>query len=98
MTAAPVPSLHFYTNDIDDFIRVIDERGIHPTETDVVSRMMSDLIAENDKLRQELREAQTYRDNADAEELNDLRADLDHARERIYRLEIELHDARRDKK
>lgn len=95
---APLPSLAFYANDIDDFIRVVDERGIHPTEVqDVVQRLRA-LIGENDQLRQELREAQTYRDNAAAEELADLRLDLDNAQTRIYDLEIQLHDLRRVKK
>ena len=94
----PMPSLHFYANDIDDFIRAIEDRGIHASEADVVARMMSALIVENDSLRQELREAQTYRDNSEAEELADLRLDLDTAQTRIYDLEIQLHDLRRVKK
>ena len=94
----PMPSLHFYANDIDDFIRAIEDRGIHASEADVVAKMLSALIVENDSLRQELREAQTYRDNYEAEELADLRLDLDTAQTRIYDLEIQLHDQRRVKK
>lgn len=92
---APMPSLHFYANDIDDLIRAIEDRGIHATETDVVLRMLTDLVSENDALRQELREVQTYRDNAEAEELRDLRDKLVQAKDRIADLEIRLHDARR---
>jgi len=95
---APMPSLHFYANDIEDFIRVIGDRGIHATETDVVERTLSDLLRENDALRQELREVQTYRANGEAEELRDLRDELDLAKDRIADLEIRLHDARRAKK
>ena len=94
----PMPSLHFYANDIDDFIRAIEDRGIHASEADVVARMMSALIVENDSLRQELREAQTYRDNSEAEELSDLREDLAQARRKIDRLSIQLHYQRRAKK
>ena len=92
---APLPSLHFYANDIDDFMRAIADRGIDATETDVVLRMLGDLSRENDALRQELREVQTYRDNAEAEELRDLREELVQAKDRIADLEIRLHDARR---
>lgn len=92
---APIPSLHFYANDIDDFMRAIADRGIHATEVDVVLRMLGDLSRENDALRQELREVQTYRDNAEAEELRDLRDELMQAKDRIADLEIRLHDARR---
>lgn len=92
---APIPSLHFYANDIDDFIRAISDRGIHDTETDVVLRMLTDLSHENDALRQEVRELQTYRDNAEAEELRDMRDELTAAKDRIADLEIRLHDARR---
>lgn len=92
---APLPSLHFYANDIDDFVRAIADRGIDATETDVVLRMLTDLASENDALRQELREVQTYRDNAEAEELRDLHDELMQAKDRIADLEIRLHDARR---
>lgn len=47
---APMPSLHFYTNDIDDLIRAIEDRGVHPTETDVIVRAMKDLLAEAEEL------------------------------------------------
>lgn len=95
---APIPSLHFYTNDIDDLIRAIGDRGIHATETDVILRALRDLSAENDGLRQELREVQTYRANGEAEELRDLRTELMQAKDRIADLEIRLHDARRIKR
>lgn len=93
--SAPSPSLHFYANDVDDFARAIAERGVHPTEVDVVLRMLTDLMRANDALRQELREAQTYRANSEAEELADLRRELTEAKDRIGVLEIRLHDARR---
>lgn len=92
---APMPSLHFYANDIDDLIRAVQERGVHPTETDVIVRAMKDLLAEAETARREAREAQTYRANGEAEELADLRVDLARAKDRIADLEIRLHDARR---
>jgi len=92
---APMPSLHFYANDIDDLIRAVEERGVHPTETDVIVRAMKDLLAEAATAQREAREAQTYRANGEAEELADLRVDLARAKDRIADLEIRLHDARR---
>ena len=92
---APMPSLHFYANDIDDLIRAVEERGVHPTETDVIVRAMKDLLAEAATARREAREAQTYRANGEAEKLADLRDDLARAKDRIADLEIRLHDARR---
>lgn len=91
----PRPTLHFYANDIDDFIRVIKDRGVCADETDIVVYTLQDLVDENTALRQELREVQTYRDNAEAEELRDLREELVQAKDRIADLEIRLHDARR---
>lgn len=96
--AVPMPSLNFYANDIGDFIRAISERGIHPTETEIVARMLQDMATENDTLRDEARAAQTFRDNSDAEELADLQIDLATAQARITDLEIQLHDLKRKKK
>lgn len=92
---APMPSLHFYASDVDALIATAEDRGIHPDETGVVMRVMRAMMAENDRLRQELHEAQTYRANAEAEELTDLRSDLARAMDRIADLEIRLFDARR---
>lgn len=92
---APMPSLHFYANDIDDLIRAIEDRGVHPTETDVIVRAMKNLLAEAATAQCEAREAQTYRANGKAEELADLRVDLARAKDRIADLETRLHDARR---
>lgn len=95
---APMPPLSYYANDIDEFICAIKARGVHASEVMDVASMLCAVIEENDQLRQELREAQTYRDNAAGEELADLRVDLDNAQTRIYDLEIQLHDLRRAKK
>jgi len=95
---APMPSLRFYANDVDDFIRVVAERGVHQTEADAVVRMLTTLRDANDALQREVREATTYRYNAEAEELSDLRAELTQAKDRIAALEIRLHDERRKKK
>lgn len=92
---APMPSLQFYANDIDDLICAIEDRGIHPTEVGVVIRMLRNMVTDNDALRREAREAQTYRANGEAEELADLRDELARAKDRIADLEIRLHDARR---
>ena len=92
---APMPSLRFYANDITDFICAIEDRGIHPTETDVVVRVLRDLVTDAEGARREAREAQTYRTNGEAEELADLRDELARAKDRIADLEIRLHDARR---
>jgi hypothetical protein len=92
---APMPSLHFYANDIDDLIRAVEERGVHPTETDVIVRAMKDQLAETATAQREAREARTYRVNGEAEELVDLRDELARAKDRIADLEIRLHDARR---
>lgn len=95
---APLPSLRFYANDVDDFIRVVAERGVHPTEVDAVVRMLTTLRDETETAQREAREAQTYRTNSDAEELSDLRIELQQAKDRIAALEIRLHDERRKHK
>lgn len=95
---APMPPLSYYANDIDDFICAIKARGVHASEVMDVVSMLYAVIEENDSLRNELREAQTYRDNAEAEELADLRLDLQNAERLIEDLEIELHDLKRIKK
>jgi len=92
---APMPSLQFYANDIGDFICAIEDRGIHPTEVGVVIRMLRNMVTDNDALRREARDAQTYRANGEAEELADLRDELARAKDRIADLQIRLHDARR---
>ena len=92
---APMPSLHFYARDIDDLICAIKDRGVHPTEVDVVTRALRDLADDAETARRETREAQTYRANGEAEELADLRLELARAKDRIADLEIRLHDARR---
>lgn len=92
---APLPSLRFYANDVDDFIRVVAERGIHPTEVDAVVRMLTTLRDETEAAQREAREAQTYRANSDAEELSDLHIELQQTKDRIAVLEARLHDERR---
>lgn len=92
---APVPSLDFYAYDTEALIRVISERGVHPSEVHVVVRELKALYAENDDFGQALHEAQTYRANGDAEELSDLRIELQRAKDRIAVLEARLHDERR---
>lgn len=95
---SPLPSLRFYANDVDDFIRVVAERGVHPTEVEAVVRMLTTLRDETEAAQREAREATDYRTNSDAEELSDLRIELQQAKDRIAVLEDRLHDERRKRK
>lgn len=97
LSLPPIPALSYYS-ETSDMVAKIRERGVHVTEAEAVASMLARLDIENDDLRGEVRELQTYRANGDAEELADAKEDLRQARNRIEDLEIQLHDLRRVKK
>lgn len=97
MTTQPKVPLTYYT-DPRDVAGLVAEHGVAADAAYHVSRMLLDLCDEVDRLEQENGELQTFRANGEAEEIRDLRADLEYAQRRVVDLEIKLHDARRAKK
>ena len=92
----PAVSLDYYAHDVEDVLRVLDERGARKSDTRALCNLIEAMMQENESLREELREAQTLAD--DGNEVTLLRDELYDANQTIRRLEIKIHDMMRAKK